>query len=238
MRKPSGRVAPGVEVMESRALPSGALPVLTMHTYNDVVADVRNVMGTLAKTHNFNGAAVSLAGVSSNIPYGRQQLFPTWLGDLGIYSPLVPGSGLLMQRKILLDLNQDILNGVSHGLFLVTGPGAAAFYRPTQGGPGLGAPAVSLDSVTIANNTGLTITVSAFLAGNPQPITRQIANNGSALFDFGSSTNNFITINIQRSDGSQPPPPSLNNILNRPIGGYNGKSFTVSVFAGLFSVSV
>jgi hypothetical protein len=53
-----------------------------------------------------------------------------------------------------------------------------------------------------------------------------------------ASTNNFITINISRSDGLQPPPPSPNNVLNKPILGYNGASFTVSVFAGRYSVSV
>ena len=68
--------------------------------------------------------------------------------------------------------------------------------------------------------------------------TKPIANKNSALFDFGSSTNNFITINVSRSDGLQPPPPRLNIMLSRPISGYNGVSFTVSVFAGRFSVSL
>src|SRR5262249_9519561 len=130
-----------------------------------------------------------------------------------------------------------VLNGVSAGEFAVTGPGSAAFDRP-NGRVGPGAPAVSKDSVTVVNSTGLTITVSATLGGNPRPITKQIAKNGSAPFDLGASTNNSITINISRSDGLQPPPPRLNNTLNRPISGYNGRSFTVSVFAGRFSVSV
>jgi hypothetical protein len=220
--------------MEPRALPSGVLPVLTMRAYNAVIADVRNVMGTLAKTHNVNAAGASLTLVSSEVPFGRQQLSPVWRRDLSIYSAQIPGSGLLMQRTILLDLNQYILAGVRGGKFAVTGPGSAAFYRPGQG---VGAPAVSEDSVTIMNSTGLSITVTATLAGNRQPITRTIANGKSALFDFGSSTNNFITINVSRSDGLQPPPP-LNTILSKPVSGYNGASFTVSVFAGLFSVSV
>jgi hypothetical protein len=56
------------------------------------------------------------------------------------------------------------------------------------------------------------------------------------LFDFGSNTNNFISLNVSRTGSSQPPQANVN--LNRPISGYSGKPFTVSVFGGRFSVSI
>jgi hypothetical protein len=234
MRNPGARVSLRVEAMESRELLAVATPVLTMHTVNTVVADVKTVVGALAKTHDFGAARTGLTNVSSEVPFGRRQLSPTWLADLGIYNARVPGSGLAMQKQILNDLNLYILGGVGSGKFRVIGPGSAAFHRPGLGG--VGAPAVSTASVTIVNNTGYNITVAASLNGTSQSITRQIANNGSALFDFQSSSTNFISVNIARTDGGQPPPPSLGNRLSRPISGYHGASFPISVFAGLFSV--
>jgi hypothetical protein len=219
--------------MEPRELLTGVLPVLTVREYDAVVVEVRDVVGALARSHNFNRAEAALARVAAQIPFGTQRLLPVWLSDLGIYSARIHGSGLVMEGQILKDLKQDVVTGVTDGLFTVTGPGSSAFLRS-----GLGAPAVSVASVTVKNSTGLNITATAFLNGTTQQITRAIGVNGSALFDFGSSSNNFITLNIQRSDGLRPPPPSIGNILNRPIGGYNGKLFTITVFANLFSVSV
>ena len=94
----------------------------------------------------------------------------------------------------------------------------------------------SVASVTVVNNTGLNITVAASLNGTSQSITRPIGVRGSALFDFGSNRPNFITVEVRRSDGLQPPPSST-RVLDRPVGGYNGKSLAASVFAGRFSFS-
>jgi hypothetical protein len=219
-----------VETMESRELLSGALPVLTMETYNAVVSDVENVMGTLAKTHHFSAAHLSLTNLSSRIPFGRQELSPTWAGDLGIYSPQAPRSGLTMHSQILSDLNRYIEGGVNAGTFRVVGTGSAAF-----GGPQFKAPAVSAASVRIVNNTGLNITVVASLNGTSQRITHQISNSNTALFDFQSGSSNFISINISQTNGRTPPPPFFVG-LDRPVGGYFGKSYPVSVFGGYYSV--
>ncbi len=219
-----------VETMESRELLSGVVPVLTMQTYNAVVGDVKNVMGTLAKTHNFSAAQLSLTNLSSSIPFGRQELSPTWVGDLGIYSPQVPRSGLAMQNQILGDLNRYIDGGVSAGTFRVVGPGSAVF-----GVPQLRAPAVSAASVRIVNNTGLNITVVASLNGTAQRITQQIANTNTALFDFQSNSRNFISINISQTNGQTPPPPLFVG-LNMPVGGYFGNSYPISLFGGVYSV--
>lgn len=236
MRKPRQRAVASVESMESRELLSGTVPVLTMNTYNAVVADVQNVMGTLAKTHNFKAAVAGLTDASTSIPYGGKQLSPTWQADLGTYSPTVPGSGLAAQRKILLDLNQYIIRGVHARQFIVTGKGSEAFYNASA--PGVGTPAVSQDAVTIRNNSGYAIQVRAFLNGTQRSILKQIPVNGTAVFDFNSYTNNYISINIGRADNLSPPPASYNNLLGRPVGGYYGTQFTISVFANLFSVSV
>ncbi len=219
-----------VESMESRALLSGVLPVLTVQTYDTVIADVKNVMGTLAKTHNFSAAQHSLTQLSFKIPFGGQQLSPTWIADLGIYSAQVPRSGLAMQNQILVDLNQYIEAGVTAGTFRFAGSGSSAFNRV-----GVGAPAVSAASVTIVNNTGLNITVVASLNGAMQRITKSISIGGKALFDFQSNSSNFISVNISRTDGQQPPPP-LSVGLNRPVSGYFGTSYPISVFANVFSV--
>jgi hypothetical protein len=233
MPRPKVRVALRVETMESRELLSGAVPVLTMNTYNAVVADVENVMGTLAKTHNFAAAGSSLAIVSTNIPFGRQQLFPAWQADLGIYSSQVVGSGLAMQAAILNDLNAYILAGVAGGAFQVTGSGSSVFNpRPPV------AAAPSRASVTIINQTPYQITVTATLAGNPVPITRMIVKGASSLIDFNSNSNNVISINIQRTDGLSPPPPLTGYLLPRPVNGYDGKAFPITVFAMRFSVVI
>lgn len=219
-----------VETMESKELLSGGLPVLTMQAYNAVVGDVENVMGTLAKTHDFRAAQFSLTKLSSRIPFGRQELSPTWVGDLGIYSPQAPRSGLKMQRQILGDLNLYIEGGVGAGTFRVVGRGSAVF-----GGPQFKSPAVSAASVRIVNNTGLNITVVATLNGTAQRITRQIPNTNTALFDFQSSSGNFISINISQTNGRTPPPPLFVG-LNKPIGGYFGKSYPITLFGGVYSV--
>lgn len=65
MRKPRARNVLSVEAMEERELLSGVMPVLTMNAYDAVVTDVRNVMGTLAKTHDLARAGASLAGVAA-----------------------------------------------------------------------------------------------------------------------------------------------------------------------------
>jgi hypothetical protein len=227
MRKSVGRVTSRVETLEARELLS-RLPVLTMDEYRDAVAEIREVMGTLAETGDLGEARADLAEVAAEIPSGRRQLLPRWQGELRTYDRRVAGSGLALQRRLLQDLDQAIRDGVAAGLFEVAGPGATAFRSP--------GPAASVASVTVVNNTGLNLTVAASLNGTSQSITRLIGIRGAALFDFGSNSPNFITVAVRRSDGLQPPPPATRT-LDRPVGGYNGKSFTVAVFADRFSFS-
>ncbi len=140
-----------------------------------------------------------------------------------------------MQRQLLRDLTSYAVAGVADGAFRVIGPGSAAINRAALLS-GSGSTAVSAASVNIVNNTGFAITVTAFLNGTTQQITHPIAIGGKVLFDFQSSSMNFISINIRRTDGGQPPPPFLGASLGRPISGYFGTSFPITVFGGVFSV--
>jgi hypothetical protein len=224
------KVTPRVEVVEARRLPSGVTPVLTTHTYETVVADVERIATRLARTQNVAQAAASLEKLSTKLPFGLRQLDPVWNAALAGYNPQVPGSAAATEQLLLTDLKRDVADGIATGEFRLAGPGAAALARSLRS-------QVSADSVTIANRTGLTITATAVLNGTGRSLTRTIGNGGSMPFDFGTSTNNFISLNVARADGRTPPPPRTNISLPRPISGYNGTTFTVSVFGGLFSVS-
>jgi hypothetical protein len=238
VRKLKGRVAPRVEALESRECLSGASPVFTMRAYRVVTAEIRGIVRALARTHDVDRARTALTLVASQVPYGRQQLLPAWQDDLATVGGRGGGFARILKKALIMDLKQDLVAGVAAGLFDVIGPGSSAFHHKGLGGGGAGGGlASSIASVTLVNNTGLNLTVTASLNGTSQTITKPIGANSSALFDFGSSSTNSISISIRRSDGLQPPPSRMGILLNRPIGGYQGKSFGISVFANLFSVS-
>jgi hypothetical protein len=231
MRKASRRTVPRLEAMETRSMLSTVTPVLTMHTLRLVTAEVERAVVSLSRTHNMNLASARLARFGSQIPEGIRELVPVWEHDLAGYNPRIPRSGRALERQLLADLKHDVAAGVAAGEFRLAGTGAGAYLASAV------MPQASRDSVTIVNNTGFSITVSAALNNTIRTLpARTIANGSSSLFDFGSSTNNFISIHISRTGSNQPPPTTV--ILSRPISGYNGKSFAVSVFGGVFSVTV
>ena len=103
-------------------------------------------------------------------------------------------------------------------------------------------PTPSLDSVTIQNTTGLALLVTVHLEVPQfqQPfITETIPaqGNSTVLFNFGTATNAFMTMDISRADGGQSPPPFTNVSLSQPISGYNGALFTISVLGPYFNVT-
>jgi hypothetical protein len=213
-------------------LPSGVTPVLTSHTYETVVAVVENVMSNLVRTHDTAQAVDRLSTLAARIPFGSQQLAPIWVSDVASYNPAVPGSGRATEKLLLADLYRDVAADVAAGEIRVTGS-LAHFFPP----PGLGAPQSSLDSVRIANKTSLNLSVTVVLNNTGRSIPMTIPKNGTpALFDFGSSTGNFMRITVRNANGVSPQPYTTG--LNRPIGGYNGALFSVSVFNGFFTVSV
>jgi hypothetical protein len=230
MRRSISRASLNVEEVEARRLLSGVTPVLTSPTYDTVVADVRRVMANLERTHDAPRAADRLRSLSAAIPLGHRQLAPVWSRDLASYNPAVTGSGRATEQRLLADLEQDVAAGVAAGAFRVTGKDAAAFPRF-----GSGAPLSSLDSVRVANKTTLTLAVTVTLNNTGRSIPMTIQGNGAvALFNFGTATGNFMTIQIRNANGASPPPYTTG--LNRPISGYNGALFSVSLFAGRFSV--
>lgn len=242
MRRPSSRTKLQVEAVEARWLPSGVPLVLTSRMYDAVAADVMNVVANLAKTQNAVRAEESLTRISTRIPFESTQLASTWVNNLASFNRAVPGSRQATTKLLLADLKRDVAAGVAAGTIRVIGRHAPTFPRPGQGGGGGGggggtpAPQSSLDSVRVANNTNLTLTVTVTLSNTRRFITKTIPRSTTpALFDFGSTTGNFMTITIKNANGASPPAYTTN--LNRPISGYNGALFGVSVFGGYFSVS-
>src|SRR5262249_49088040 len=148
-----------VEAVEPRRLPSGLPPALPAHTFQSVVAAVERVAADLARTHNVARAAVSLARISREIPFGFRQLDPAWEADLAKYTPAVRGSAPPARATRHTHLTRDVGPGAPAGESRLTGPGARALASA------LGVQA-SRDSVTIANTTGFSITVSAVLGGS------------------------------------------------------------------------
>jgi hypothetical protein len=195
-----------------------------------VAAEVERTVMNLARTNDVNGAPARLVDLASKIPDGLTQLAPVWEDDLASYNPQTPGSKRALKHELLADLKHDVAAADAAGELRFTGPGAAAYLSSA------GVAQVSVDSVRIFNNAGFGITVSASLYGTGRTLSgRTIANSTSSLYDFGSRTNNSISINISRTGGNPPRP--FNLFLDRPSSGYDGKQFTVTVFGSVFSVS-
>lgn len=250
MRRAKTRVAPGVEMAESRVLLSAAAPLLGPHQLGGIVHDVRAIMKTLARTGDTAQAGAQLTTLSSKVPGGPEQLAPAWRADLGLYRPDVAGSVGAVRRRIIGELDQYVHGGGKSGNTPVTGPSAppapppAPLPAPAPPPVGSTTPpaAPSLDSVTVQNNTGLAIQVTIYLQVSQvqKPwITWNIPAQGATtrLFDFRSSTDAFMTMNVSRADGGQTPPPLNNLSLSQPMGGYNGTLFTISVFGSSFNVT-
>jgi hypothetical protein len=219
-----------VEAVEPRWLPSGTIPVLTLHSYDIVVADIEQVVAKLVTTHDAARAANGLRNVSAKIPFGRRQLAPAWMSDLALYSPAVPGSGRATENVLHGTLKRDVAFGLAEGELRVTGIDAAVLSRS-----GLRAPLVSLDSVRVANKTTLTLAITVTLNNTGRFIPMTIPSNAvPALFDFGTATGNLMTISVRNANGATPPP--FTTGLNQPNSGYYGTLFSVSVLGGFFSV--
>jgi hypothetical protein len=90
-------------------------PVLSNATYNRAITQIGRAAGTFAKTHNENAFVATLSQISSTIPYGNQQLFPTWESDVSIYDPTVAGSGVEMVNQLKADVANYVHTAVADG---------------------------------------------------------------------------------------------------------------------------
>jgi hypothetical protein len=241
MRRPSKKIAPGVDALEPRTLLSTGAPLLSERALHAVVHEVRSIMGTLVRTGNTGRAGAELTTLASRIPSGSKELAPTWRSDLALYRPGTPGSGTATRTRILDDLYRYVEGGTP-----ATGPVSTTEPAPTQGAAGSGdtgapTPAQSLDSVTVQNATGLDILVSVYLRVPQvqQPWITETIPAGSSIvdFNFGSSTGAFMTMTVGLADGAQSPPPMSNLSLDQPIGGYDGTLFTISLLGPYFNVT-
>jgi hypothetical protein len=127
-----------LEALESRQLLSGTgipslvqTPVLTMFSYNSTFVGIEKAVGTVYKTQDFSQLDATLAALSARLPYG-QQVLSKWNNDQSIFNADIPGSGLAMEQKLLSDTVAYVQNGVTEGLFGVTGNGSSIFYKGNQ----------------------------------------------------------------------------------------------------------
>ena len=95
------------------------------------------------------------------------------------------------------------------------------------------------DSIRIENRTSHALEVTAVLQSSPtRRITETVPRDRIHLFDFRSNNPSFISINVRRSDGGQIPTPLTNYPLNRPLEGYRGRLYSITVIGQTFSVSI
>jgi hypothetical protein len=120
MSTPRRRFQAGLESLEGKALMS-AIPVVTPSTLNSVLKQIDRAAGTYAKTHNPAQFDAALSNISRKIPFGHDQLFPTWQNDESIYDPATPGSGRDMVKQIKLDLKDYVQSSVADGTVRIKG---------------------------------------------------------------------------------------------------------------------
>ena len=90
-------------------------PVLSTATYQKTLKAIDHAAGTFAHNHNENEFVASLSQISTTIPYGHSQLFPTWQTDVGIYDPSVAGSGQEMVQQLKVDLKDYVQSSIADG---------------------------------------------------------------------------------------------------------------------------
>jgi hypothetical protein len=256
MRRTKKGVSPSLDVMEPRVLLSHAAPLLSRHAMSGVVREVRAIASTQAETRHTVEASAHFARVASRFPSGPEGGTPSLRRVSGHHRAHSARSILAKERRLLGKLYRAF-HGVEGGHRPVTGSGTTTYPTPGYGtggttttnppGHGMGGttapvPVPSLDSVRIQNTTGLALRVTVHL-DVPQIqkpwITEVIPAQGSSivLFNFGTATNAFMTMDVSRADGGQTPPPFTNVSLSQPMSGYNGALFTISLIGPYFNVT-
>jgi hypothetical protein len=265
MRRTKPRLLPSMDVMEPRSLLSTGASLASARVLTRVDHLVKSIVTSLAKTDNTVRANANLASLASQIAPSSPSLAVSWQSDVALYRPGSPKSMITTQQRIIDDLRRLLHNdaqagtgtGIGTGAGSTTAgtgtgsttsstptPGTAGTPNPSEGDSGTSAPvpAPSLDSVRIQNQTGLALTVTVFLddSQNPLPfITETISAQGdpTELFNFGTSTGAFMTMDISRADKLQSPAPFDNIQLSQPLGGYGGTLFTISLLGPYFNVN-
>jgi hypothetical protein len=252
MRRAKTNFVPGIATMEPRLLLSTAAPLVSRQELTGVVREIKAIVSSLARTHDTVQASTQLTGLSSQLPSGSERLAAAWQNDLSLYRPHSAKSAISTEQRIINALERLVAEGTQS----VSGSGSTTSAAPVQGSQGAGTPistptptpspaptpAPSLDSVRIQNTTGLALVVTVYLndSQNPEPfITETIPAQGdpTVLFNFGTSTNAFMTMNISRADGLQSPAPFDNINLSQPLDGYDGTLFSISLLGPYFNVN-
>jgi hypothetical protein len=254
MRRTKPALSPTVDVMEPKLLLSAAASLDSARALDRVVHEVRGVVNLLARTADTAQASAQLTGLASEISPSSSGLSTSWQNDLALYRPGSQRSAIAIQKRIIIDLHHFLQGGINGGSQSPSGTGSTSSGSPSQGATGTPSPSPgssdtsgrastpSLDSVRIQNDTGLALAVTIYLddGQNPQPyITATIQAQGdpTVLFNFGTSTNAFMTMNISRADGLPSPAPFENVDLSQPLNGYEGTLFTISLLGPYFNVN-
>ena len=224
---------------------SATLPNLTMNRLNGVAAQVQSIANRFARTDNTARANADLSRLAARIPYGAQQLAPTWRANIALDASGTAQPGAVIGKQLLGALYRDVLQGVGAGTIHVVGPGSQIF---TALGPGSGVPnpsptAYNAASVNILNQTTYTLKVQITLQGSINPITRMIAPGTNppryVLFDFGSTSTSYMTISVSNANANYPPTfvyqlpqPGFNT-------GYHGAVFDITTMGsgGVFVIN-
>ena len=250
MRRMKPRLIPHLDAMEPRLLLSTTPPREFKYTASAAAHEIKAIVNGLAKSGDRTEADANLTTLASQLMPGSALLATAWIDDVAFVRPNSVKSTIIAQRRLIADLHQYLAEGGPSG----SGTNSTNSGSPTQGSPGTTVgeptptpgpgttgtnatvPTPSLDSVQIENLTGLSLVVTVKLGDslNPQPyITETIAaqTDPTVLFNFGTSTGAFMTMNVSRADGLPSPAPFDNIQLSQPLGGYNATLFTISLLA-------
>jgi hypothetical protein len=248
MRRAKTNFVPGIATMEPRLLLSTAASLVSRHELTGVVHEIKVIVSSLARTDDTVLASSQLSGLTSRLPSGSERLAAAWQSDLARYRPHSAKSAFSTEQRIINTLKHLVAEGTQSA----SGSGPTTSTTPVQGSQGAGTPkstptptptpAPSLDSVRIQNTTGLVLVVTVYLndSQNPEPyITETIPAQAdlTALFDFGTSTGAFMTMNVSRADGLTSPAPFNNINLSQPLNGYEGTLFSISLLGPYFNVN-
>lgn len=235
MRKNRIAARPQLEMLDRRELLSGFPPTLTTNRLNAVARGVKDVMGTLARTDDFDAAGRRLGSLAASVPYGRRDLAPAWLASLASVDRGVPGSGLAAQDQMIRDLYQVVHAQVQDRAIRVSGAGSDAFTQ-------LPPPVVpSEQSITLVNLTGEPIKATVYLnviRPGQRPtigprVLEPLPGGNTYLFDFGTKAPAWRSISL-KIDATK----STKKFVERPlVQPYGGTAFYVTTIGPYFDVS-
>ncbi len=250
MRRGTRKISPRLEALESKELLSAGLPVLTMRTLEHIEGRINAIMGTLARTNDTARAGEALTALSRRIPFGARQLAPAWRFDLRLYQPGVEGTGNVMNKQVLGDLDRYLIAGVGGKVFRVLGPGSSIYYvlspaptptpapTPPPGGrnPGGSAPTTTYSTVNLVNQYGSTLWIDLYYSSNGPAGWQAVSVPPYSAFTVQGS-NESLWVAIWKNSSTNRPPDFT---ASTNYTGYqmNGGTIRITSLGGFPSINV